>query len=517
MELLEKFFQHCAAAQLVQPNDRLLLAVSGGIDSRVLLDLFGRLKNEWALQLAIAHVNHQLRGSESDGDEKFVRALAQDAGLPFYAERVDVLAHAREHKRSLETAARELRYPALEKCRQAWQARAIVTAHTQDDQTETILAHLLRGCGLAGLTGMSAESELDLETVTISERDKNFSQPDAVFFSEARPLKGQRRTRVLRPLLPFARAEIEAYAKFRRLQWRDDHTNRDTKFRRNRLRKELLPLIKTRFNPQIARSLEHLSHIAVAAEKYLQAEAAARLPEVIKERHSGKIILDLELFWKYFPIIQRYVIRAVMQELLRQPVEPSFAETARLLDLLQPPPAGKKSTGKRYVWRQQVLVSVDHDGAVFRKQTAKSKEQKANIFSAPVAVGEPCEIAGTEFIILVERKELPRDWREQVNANSQFVYAAKVEGELRVRYLQRSDGFVPIGPAETAGLGSGSKTVSDFFTDLKVPQHRRRTTPILAAAAIIWVCGYRLDDRFKITPATRTVLHLQLLPQSKPD
>ncbi len=512
MELLEKFSQHCAAEQLVQPGDRLLLAVSGGLDSRVLLDLFVWLKNEWALQLAIAHVNHQLRGSESHDDEKFVQALAQDAGLPFYAERIDVLAYAREHKRSLETSARELRYPALEKCRQAWQARAIVTAHTQDDQTETILAHLLRGCGLAGLTGMSAESELDLETVTISERDKNFSQSSAGLFSEAQPLKGRLRTKVLRPLLPFARAQIEAYAKFRRLQWRDDHTNRDTKFRRNRLRQELLPLIKTRFNPQIARSLEHLSHIAGAAEKYLQAEAAARLPEVIKERHSGKIILDLELFWKYFPIIQRYVFRAVMQELLRQPVEPSFAETARLLDLLQPPPAEKKSTGKRYVWRQQVLVSVDHDGAVFEKQKAKSKKQEANSFA--VAIGERCEIVGTDFSILIERKALPADWRQQVNDHSQFVDAEKVRGELRVRFPRSGDRFVPLRANELEG---GFKKLSDFFTDLKVPLHRRQFVPILEGDGMIWICGYRLDTRFKITPTTRSVLHLQLLPASHQD
>ena len=520
MELLQKFRQHCAAAQLVQRNDRLLLAVSGGVDSCVLLDLFGQLKNEWPLQLAVAHVNHQLRGSESDEDEEFVQALAREAGLPFYSERIDVAQHAQRQKRSLETAGREWRYLTLEKFRQAFHARAIVTAHTLDDQAETILAHLLRGCGLAGLTGMAAQSELCLQSASeVFANDKNAAWQNVALLSEEQPLKGrlrtQPRTKILRPLLPFSRAEIEGYAQSRQLQWREDRSNAETQFRRNRIRHELLPLVKTRFNPKINQSLAHLVGIAAAAEDYLRAEARAHLPEVIKERQSAKIILDLELFWKYFPIIRRYVIRALLQELLQEPVEPSFAETARLLDLLQPPPAGKTSTGKRYIWRRQIEVCVDRDGAVFEKQKTKSKRQKANNFSVPVRMGERCEIAGTEFAILIERKELPRDWREQVNANSQFVDAEKVSGELRVRFPRPGDRFVPLRAKDGAGLEGGSKKISDFFTDLKVPLHRRQTTPILASEEIIWLGGFRLDDRFKITPATHTVLHLQLLPAAK--
>jgi len=511
MDILHQFHQHCADKQLVQPQDRLLLAVSGGVDSCVMLDLFQQLREQW--QLAVAHVNHQLRGSESDDDENFVKTLAEKSGLPFFSQRIETSTYARDHKLSLETAGRELRYQALENFRESWQGRAVVTAHTRDDQVETILDHILRGCGLAGLAGMAAESELCLRGVAdIFENDKNSARQNAALSSEDRPLKGQLRTKILRPLLPFSRAQIEEYAKSRQLQWREDRTNTDTQFRRNRIRHELLPLLKARFNPQIAQSLEHLSNIAVSAENYLQAEAAARLPEIIKERQSDKIILDLELFWKYFPIIQRYVIRALLQELLRQPAEPSFAETARLLALLQQPPAGKVVAGKRYIWRQQIDVRVDHDDAVFEKQKAKSKRQKANNFSVPVRMGERCEIAGTEFAILIERKELPRDWREQVNANSQFVDAEKVSGELCVRFPRPGDRFVPLRAKDGAGLEGGAKKLSDFFTDLKVPLHRRQSVPVLEGEAIIWICGYRLDNRFKIMPATRSVLHLQLLP-----
>jgi len=499
-----------------------------------MLDLFQQLRDEWPLQLAVAHVNHQLRGGESDEDETFVKGVAQKAGLPFFSKHVEVLNHAQTHKLSLETAARELRYQALENFRESWQGRAVVTAHTLDDQAETILGHMLRGCGLAGLSGMAAQSDLGLSRAPgVFTNDKNFVVQDVVPASEEQPLKGQLRTKlrtkVLRPLLPFTRAQIEEYARFRRLQWREDRSNVDTQFRRNRIRHELLPLIKTRFNPQIARSLEHLANIAVSAENYFQAEAEARLPEIIKERQSDKIILDLELFWKYFPIIRSYVIRAALQQLLPQPVEPTFEETSRILNLLERGPDEKPATGRRYVWRQQIEVTVDHDGAVFWRRGQKAegegrraKGERRRSEASPIAhrpspvvkIGERCEIGGTDFAILIERKALPRDWRQQVNDHSQFVDAEKVSGELRVRFPRAGDRFVPLRAKDHAEVGSGSKKLSDFFTDLKVPLHRRQCAPILEGDEIIWLCGYRIDNRFKITPTTRSVLHLQLLPLS---
>jgi tRNA(Ile)-lysidine synthase len=204
MNLLQQFRQHCAAEQVVQPGDRLLLAVSGGVDSRVMLDLFSQLRDDLnftfknsegklGLQLAVGHVNHQLRGSESDEDEAFVKALAQKAGLPFYSERVEVSTFARTHKLSLEAAARELRYQALESFRKDWQARAIVTAHTLDDQAETVLDHILRGCGLAGLAGMASCATLPLQNTASSKLEVCAT--------------------IVRPLLAFSREQLEEYAK----------------------------------------------------------------------------------------------------------------------------------------------------------------------------------------------------------------------------------------------------------------------------------------------------------------
>ncbi|MDZ7289863.1 MAG: tRNA lysidine(34) synthetase TilS [candidate division KSB1 bacterium] len=521
MDLLRQFRQHCTARHLVRPGDRLLLAVSGGLDSCVLLDLFCQLRQDWQLQLAVGHVNHQLRGSEADADEAFVKRLAEAAGLPFFSQRVEVSAFAQAQKLSLEMAARKLRYHALEKFRSSWLARAIVTAHTLDDQAETILDHLLRGCGLAGLAGMSACADLALDDLPA----------DA---SSAADRQHAQQVKVLRPLLPFSRAQIEAHARIRGLHWREDRTNTDPQFRRNRIRHELMPLLRTRFNPKIAQSLERLSSIAGSADFFFRNDAEARLAEVIKEKHQDKIVLDLEQFWKYFPIVQVYVIRAVMRILAAQDGEPTFSETARILALLQASddtkwpfkqhaaagvPGEISAIGKRFIWRKRIEILVDHDGAVFREVgVAPLAREEGRDHALPldsairVEIGERCPIPGATRTLLVERKALPLDWRRQVNPCSQFVDAEKVQGELHLRFPQPGDRFVPLRSGCADESVVGSKKLSDFFTDLKVPLHRRHTTPVLECGDdIIWICGYRIDDRFKITPATRVVLHLQLL------
>ncbi len=494
-----------------------------------MLDLFCRLRDQWQeqkqwqLHLAVGHVNHQIRGHEADEDEAFVKALAEAAGLPFFSQRVDAPAYAQAHKLSLETAGRELRYQTLEQFRKNWQGRALVTAHTLDDQAETILDHLLRGSGLAGLAGMAAQT--DIQFAIHNEQFVVASSPPRILKTEERRSgvlsskvelpQGQLQTKVLRPLLPFSRQQLEEYARSRELNWREDRTNSDPKFRRNRIRHELVPLLKTRFNPQIARSLERLATIAGAAGSYLHAEAEARLAEVVKETQSDKIILDIEQFWKYFPIIQLYVIRAVMQRLAGERVEPTFSETARILALLQNPEpwrqnAEKAIVGRRFIWRRQIEVSVDHDGVVFQKKKEKGKKQKKSDILIAVTIGERCPIPETAMALLVERKDLPSDWRQQVHPFSQFVDAEKVRGRLTVRFPQPGDRFVPLQTNATKS-SAGSKKLSDFFTDLKVPRHRRRNTPVLECGDIIWVCGYRLDDRFKITAVTRSVLHLRLM------
>jgi len=466
-DLLWRFRRHWQSLHFDPHGARLLLAVSGGLDSRVMLDLFCSLAEEWQLTLVVGHVHHQLRGEQADADAEFVSELARGYGLPFWTEKVEVRRFAQEQHLSLEAAARKLRYRALgEMCRQAG-CHAVVTAHTRDDQVETILAHLLRGTGLAGLAGMAA-----------------------------RRLSAEGEITILRPLLPFSRAQLRAYAGQRSLRWREDASNTDVAFLRNRIRHELMPLLRSRFNPAFEQSLLRLATIAAQLQIDLEEQAAAALNHVVLARTPGKIVLDLQQFWKYFRSIQAYVVRGAMQQISESRCDLTFDETDRILSLIDAARVRPPRGSRRYLWRREVEV------AVAQSEVAFSKIHPA-LPPRLLEIGKRCLVPEAGMVITISRQNLPADWRERVTPFSQWIDAATAAGELCLRFPQPGDRFQPLGMA-------GFKKLSDFLSDRKVPRHERRYIPLVTCpAGIIWVCGYRLDERFKVRTATTTALHLQ--------
>lgn len=460
------FRRHCEKDHLIARGDRLLLAVSGGVDSRVLLDLLAALRAEWELTLVVGHVHHQLRGAEAEADAVFVEKLAREYGLKFLLQKIEVRQYAAAHRLSLEAAGRKLRYRALNGMRREAGCQAIVTAHTGDDQAETVLAHLLRGSGLSGLGGMPAK--------------RVFSQGPAV---------------ILRPLLPFSRRQILTYAKQRNLHWREDASNTDVSLRRNRIRHELLPFLKTRFNPGIVRSLQRLARISAEIDLLLQQQAEEALKTVITIQRPAKIVLDLQQFWKYFRPIQAYVVRRVMQQVTASRCNLTFQETDRILSMLAP--AHGRHRTQRYLWRQMVDIAVAQTEVAFNRL-------RPALPTRVLTIGKRCPVPEAGIAITVAHREQPPDWREAVSANSQWADAQAVRGNLRVRFPRPGDRFQPLGM-------TGFKKLSDFLIDSKVPWHERRQIPLLECDdGIIWVCGYRLDERFKIKPTTKEALHLQI-------
>ena len=211
------------------PSGKYILALSGGIDSMVLADMLLQAKAEFVL----AHCNFHLRGEESDGDEKFVRDYAERKGLSLYVKQFDTLNYAEEHKLSIEMAARELRYAWFEELRQQLNYDKIAVAHHADDQLETFFINLLRGAGIRGLKGMQ-------------------------------PINGN----IIRPLLDKSREEIHQYAIENGIKWREDHTNAETQFLRNKIRHELLPVIDGISKEGRASILKSISHLASENELY---------------------------------------------------------------------------------------------------------------------------------------------------------------------------------------------------------------------------------------------------------
>lgn len=246
---------------IVRPGDRLGVAVSGGADSVALLLLLLELREEFGMVLSVVHFNHKLRGRASDADEKFVAKLAAKHELEFHSVSADIAAKAKKERANLEDAARRARYDYFRSLADSGACTRIAVAHTADDQAETVLAHILRGSGLAGLGGIH-------------------------------PIASP----IFRPLLNIRRAELHAYLRRKRQSWREDVTNRDTKRMRARIRKKLLPLLEKQFQPNIVEHLATLANLAREDEAFLGALVEERLARTVQQSHGTLRIALADLF-----------------------------------------------------------------------------------------------------------------------------------------------------------------------------------------------------------------------------
>jgi tRNA(Ile)-lysidine synthase len=247
IELLRHTLRCLQKHEMVRAGDRVGVAVSGGADSVALLLLLSELREQLGIVLSVVHLNHKLRGKSSDTDEKFVAKLAAKHGLPFHGECADVVSKAKRDKANLEDAARRVRYGFFAKLVQGGHVTRVAVAHTADDQAETVLAHILRGTGLAGLGGIH-------------------------------PVAGH----VVRPLIELRRAELRAYLKSREQTWREDATNRDTARMRARIRKKLIPLLKKHFQSAVVEHLATLAELAREDEVFLNLLTQERASKIFK-------------------------------------------------------------------------------------------------------------------------------------------------------------------------------------------------------------------------------------------
>lgn len=276
-ESLEDALRRSQSEQgLIAAGDRLLVAVSGGPDSLSLLHALHTLKSELGLaDLQAAHLDHGLRGEASAADAAFVQTFCDERGIPCHQGQADVAALAHQRKISKQAAARAARYGFLDAAAEPIHANKIATAHTQDDQAETILLNILRGTGLDGLRGIPV-----------------------------------RRGRYIRPLLGVSRADVLAYCETHGLTPRLDASNLTTHYTRNRLRLELLPQIERDYNPAVRDALLRLSEIAARDADYLRAQATATLPEVTLASDAACLVLDCAKLRRLHPSLLRHVLRA---------------------------------------------------------------------------------------------------------------------------------------------------------------------------------------------------------------
>jgi tRNA(Ile)-lysidine synthase len=450
---------------LFSAGDKLIAAVSGGSDSVCLLHALVRWRKKLGVELHLAHLNHQLRGAESDSDASYVSELARRLNVPATIERRDVAAYHGQKGGSLEEAAREIRYGFLAEVAGRTGAAKVAVGHTRDDHIETIVMHLLRGSGTAGLCGL---------------------QPSSIF-----PY-GERSSRleIVRPLLELTRQETLDYCQLYNLAPQSDSSNVSPHFLRNRIRLELLPVLRS-YNPGIDKALLRLADIATDDISFIEEKASSLWKELAREE-GDVIYLDMGNMITLQRAMQRQIFRSAIKQLRGNLKDVEAYHIEAMMDFLSKP------AGKKLCLPDGLTLSTEYNHLVLAPAQAST---------CPLP-----PLKGTSKINIPGETDLP-GWRvradiiQEVIGNDNGLAASfdldKVGTELVVRRRRPGDRFQPLGMSQT-------KKLQDFMVDSRIPRSWRDRVPLTCSPKqILWVVGWRIDDRVKVTENTKRILHLQ--------
>ena len=438
--MFDQFITNIKEKQLIKPEQKVLLAISGGIDSMVLLHLFERSGFEYG----IAHCNFRLRDAESDGDEAFVHEQVEQHGTPAHFETFDTKEYAALKGISIEMAARELRYEFFERIRKEYEYDLIVTAHHQDDLIETFFLNLSRKTGIKGLTGIK-----------------------------------EKKGKLLRPLLFASREDIEKYAAEHYIPYREDSSNNEVVYQRNFLRHKILPLF-SELNPAFKKNfMASVDNLKTAYEVY-DATIGNEIHEVLTEEKEQSVI-------SISALQNSPHSKTVLLQILS-----GFGFNSSVVDTVYQ--SLETLSGKQFFSKTHRLVK-DRD-VLFIQELTTDEDRVYYIEEDDMELFAP-------FNISVERLDA-KDFTIIKEANIACIDLDEVEFPLLMRKWQQGDYFQPLGM-------TGFKKVSDFFIDKKIPLHEKENTWLLCSGKkIVWIMGQRLDNRFKVTSATKQVLKIEI-------
>jgi len=430
--------------KLFKKTEKILLTVSGGIDSIVMCELF----HNAGFKFGIAHCNFQLRNKESDADELFVEQLAEKYHVQFHSISFDTSAFAKKKKLSIQLAARELRYQWFEEIRSQFEYNYIATAHHQDDSIETFFINLIRGTGISGLHGILAKHG-----------------------------------KIVRPLLFCTKNEIEIFAKKNQLKHREDSSNASDKYTRNKIRHQIIPLLKA-LNPNlentITKDMERLKNVEL-----IYRSAIAKAFAKISKTEKGGVSISIQKLKKLSPI------NTYLYEFLK-PFHFNAATAEEILSVLDSV-SGKQffSTTHRLI-KDRAFLLIEN-----RPPELKNKTSEVNYLIKKNAKKFSNDSVTLGFKIAAANYEL------QTSNNIAQIDFDKLQFPLEIRKWEKGDVFYPLGM-------KGKKKVSDFFIDKKLSLFQKENTNLLISKGkIVWIIGLRLDERFKITEKTKKIYFVE--------
>ena len=432
-------FQKHLQEQFPQLFDaKLLVAISGGVDSVVLTHLC----KESNLDISLVHCNFHLRDEESEGDENFILELGDALDLEVFVEHFDTKAYAEDKKISIQMAARELRYQWFEELRDSLSFDYVLTAHHADDNLETFFINLIRGTGLEGLTGIPKRNEF-----------------------------------ILRPLLPFSRESIETFAKNNHLSWREDSSNASSKYLRNKIRHEVMPVLRE-LNPQLLESFQKTQSHLKKSSHLIEDYVSAIFPRVAQETKYG-YSFNIKML-KTLPHL-----KAVLYELFRTFGFTEWEDVYHLLDA---------QSGKVVLSKTHRLIKDREE--LLLTQLPQEQELQFRISDEEEVVMLPI---GTFHFEQVERVE-------EVQTNCIYVDRNKLSFPLIVRNWRTGDYFYPYGM-------EGKKKLSKFFKDNKLSLPEKENCWVMCSdGRIVWVVDQRADGRFSVDGGTSQILKITFVP-----
>ena len=461
------------------PGRPVIVAVSGGPDSLCLMDILHKA----GYPIIVAHFNHKLR-EESDAEAEALAQMAERLQVPFAVESADVRAYSNEHKLSIEEAARNLRYTFLFEQARRYQAQAVAVGHTADDQVETVLMHFVRGAGLRGLKGMMYRTVLSA-------------------FDPAVP--------IVRPLLDVWREETVVYCAGQGLRPFHDPSNDSLNFLRNRIRHLLIPTLET-YNPKFREAAWRTSQLLSADHEIVRDAVDAAWQKTAIAESDNLIALDDSLFSSYSIGLQRYLIRTALEKIVSQE-EIAYAVLERAAAFLADGDGRTPLSlpGDARLLREENRIYIVGRNAVLPFERWPQIPGDVDSITLPVP-GEVTLPGGWKFVC--EKWNIPALAREQMQANEDplqaWLDAEKLTGDLSLRIRREGDRFEPL------GLGGHTQKLSDFFTNVKLPQRARDRWPLLCLdETIAWIPGYQLADPFRLTKNSKQILYFILMPPKK--
>jgi tRNA(Ile)-lysidine synthase len=479
----EKIARAVEQGALWVPGETVVVAVSGGADSLCLLHALHTLQPRHGGQLHVAHLDHGFRGAAAAAEAAGVVGVAHALRLPVTAGMADVPTLMEQEHLSAEEAARRVRYRFLAGVAAAEDASAIALGHTADDQAETVLMHLLRGAGLVGLRGMRPAAPL----APWMEEDLFLTHP----------------LQLVRPLLGLTRAETEGYCAACGLVPAQDDWNQDPRFLRVRLRQEVLPLLET-INPRVREALLRLAELAAWQEEDLEAMLAAHWPALATG--AGELVrLDLAGWCRLPWTLRLQALRRAVRE-VRGHLEDLGWEAAVGAGRLDELPVGSE-----VALVEDVVARREYDEiAVGRQSDLAGAIPWPELGAERVSLEVPGRTAlpggHTLQAEVLACEEV--DWARAGGCEA-WLDADACGPRLWLRTRRPGDRFQPLGM-------EGQKKLQDFFVDEKVPRNERERVPLVVSPhGIVWVVGYRPDERFRLRPETRRVLHLRFQQVAK--